>query len=381
MVSTIVLEPAILIVGDGTPVRKRKECFLRFANQKNTEKAIRNSESRKKLIFDYSNIISQPSSPQQIEISEKIVKLFPNINAHLLMLTIQYVEEHHNVLKSLKKVSRSRELPFAITFIEDRHYLIHLKRMNGSPAQEVKGRYKEFFESVEVLKNRVKKRAELLIRDSAGFEKDFPEFRKRFHSLHVMKPPIHEINHGNNKKSLIYPCYNCDLGAFLRTYKPSKKQKLAVLIALTIGVRDMHKEKFAHRDLKEANVLVKCDQNGELIKIKIADLDTALPEERCVIGKWVGTFGYIPISVMTKKECESLTSDMFSLGKITKKVMDLESYDEMEMKEKKLSPFQEHMRDLTEKKLGSTIDPNARITAEEWLKELQKVSLDFQSEL
>lgn len=323
-----------------------------------------------KTEFDYGNIIINPITDQQQLLLDQILTIYPQIDKKCVLKTIQYAESKEDSFTPLKKISKNAELPFAITIIEKGHYLIHFKRRNGKNEAVVKGSFKAFYGTVEISDEKVKKRGELLVSDAQKFETQFPHFRKEFDSPHVMRKPLYEIDHGKNKKSLIYPFYDLNVNAYLNKNKLSDHEKLKLFRSYVKGVADIHKQGFVHRDIKELNGLIKLDENGKLKKLKVSDLDSVIEEASCSTD-YFGTLQYLPVTVMTKKEIQSRKTDMFMVARMACGCFDLPWIVDELSEQPKNTPLQDHMQPLISKL--RSLDPNVRLTAEELLIELDKI--------
>lgn len=342
------------------------ENFFRKLKLEKEEAKGRNQVQKKSI--DFSSIKAlRPTEEQQVILSQ-IKRIYLLIDESLILKTIQYENAHEKDLTGLKKISKSLDAPFALTYIEPGHCLIHTKKNNGSPYKEIKGGFKVCYGVLEVNGQNVKKRAELFIRDRNTFENRFPNYKTEFSSSHVMKASLYEVDHGKNKKSLIYPFYHTDLSTYLNNNEVSEEQTLSLFTQYVDGVADIHEKGFMHRDLKEKNGLLKLNEKGEVLKVKVSDLDS-VEQEKNASPKWFGTLSYVPGAVLLREEIQGYKSDVYALGVIASHIFD--TTGELNDENEPLNPFQLRMASVVEQ-LKS---PNAqnRPTAKELSLELKQI--------
>lgn len=244
-------------------------------------------------------------------VQEKTQELFPKVNPELIEKTLSFIRDNGERLSYLNIKFEEREdiLPVPVTKLEDNHYLLHLEA-NGKTKPK-KGSFKACYPTIEVspTENKTKKRAELLIMNVADFKAKFPHYNHEFGSKYVMHAPLHEITNNPNCQSIIYPYYDYTIHSYFKEMNPPNSEKIEIILSFALGVQDIHRQKFVHRDLKEANGVVKFDKHG-CLKVKVADLDSVIPEEGTTMADYFGTIGYVPYERPTCK------TDVYSLGKI-----------------------------------------------------------------
>jgi len=104
------------------------------------------------------------------------------------------------------------------------------------------------------------------------------------------------------------------LETFLQT-RPEKKTRQRIADELTEALKYIHSKQIVHRDLKPSNILITHNGNSA----KIIDFGLSDTDAYCILKQGAGTEGYSEPEQLSG-ECSDIMSDIYSLGKILKKL-------------------------------------------------------------
>lgn len=111
---------------------------------------------------------------------------------------------------------------------------------------------------------------------------------------------------------------DCDLDVHIPKIT-SQIERVIILLEIARGIAYLHSKKLMHRDIKPKNVLLKLDNESNLVtQVKIADFGFAKISNAKAVHTKIGTQGFEAPEVQQGKTCEA--SDVYSFGVLLKQV-------------------------------------------------------------
>ncbi|ETW17174.1 CMGC/GSK protein kinase [Plasmodium falciparum Santa Lucia] len=123
---------------------------------------------------------------------------------------------------------------------------------------------------------------------------------------------------GYRIQNIVFKYMTYSLGRYIRMKKQEKRENNQICI----GIKDLHKNDFAHRDLKPDNILIDLDSSN--IKIEICDLGSAKKVQRNIISiPYICSRWYRAPELLCGSMFYTTEVDLWSLGCIIFELINL----------------------------------------------------------
>lgn len=172
---------------------------------------------------------------------------------------------------------------------------------------------------------------------SKTMKKAFSVFRNKEHLLNYYYFEYKSSKTGNRKCGLICQYFDTDLEAWCQNGKPKSLYCIiSTMLEIALGIEEMHKDKFAHLDIKPENCLANTLDGVRLESIRVADFDlmknyswrrfkTPPPAKKPPLK---GTPAYAAPELFRNKvnrgSSAAFSCDIFSLGKTYRRLLETE---------------------------------------------------------